>query len=234
MSRDSSSSIESEVSTTASAGTWSPRLSTTTSPSTRVSIGTSDSLPSRTTDTGARSSREIRSSSSFALYSCTKPIMTFATTANKNSKSAQRWYRITTSPHSPSTRLNTVNRCARIILHRVREDLLFCVFTFPAATARSTSAVLSPQDASSAEPLWASAEYSGTKPAVAESAVDVLCGLELMNQYSPSKASGPLPTRSQAAKLIFQSIGSMGIKGNPAPCVFPENTREVGYIPYAE
>jgi hypothetical protein len=36
------------------------------------------------------------------------------------------------------------------------------------------------------------------------------------------------------AKLIFQSIGSVGIKGNPTPCVFPENTREVGYIPYAE
>ena len=125
VSRDSSSSSESEVRTTASAGTWSPRLSTTTSPSTRDSIGTSIIAPSRTAVIGDRSSREIRSSSSLALYSCTKPIITFATTANRKSKSAQRWYRITTRPHSPSTRLNTVNRCARIMLHKVREDLLF-------------------------------------------------------------------------------------------------------------
>ena len=145
VSRDSSRSRPSLVSTTASAGTWSPRLSSTTSSRTSLSRATGTSLPSRRAVAGARRSRAIRSSWRFAENSWVKPITTLAIAAKRKRVSSQEPTRITASPQSPSTRLNMVKRWVRIMVAVEREVALFCVFTDPAEVRSATCSLVRPR-----------------------------------------------------------------------------------------
>lgn len=144
VSRDSSRPSPSAESTTASAGTWSPRLSSRTSSSTISSRGIFTLRPSRSTVAGSRRSRAILSSCRLAEYSCTKPMTTLLSAARQNSRSSHRPSAMITAAHSPSTRLNSVNTWVRMMAHTLRDVVDDAALVSPSSTRSATACELSP------------------------------------------------------------------------------------------
>ena len=109
------------VSTIPSAGTWSPRRSTTASSSRISSRRTSVSAPSRSTCAASWCSSAIRSSFRLAEYSWITPITTLATAARQNTRSNQRPSTMIATAQAPIARLNRVSTCTRRIFQIERE-----------------------------------------------------------------------------------------------------------------
>ena len=105
-----------------SAGTWSPVRSSIRSSSTTSAVGTSISVPSRTTRVVGAFSSASRSSFRLARYSCTMPIAELTTSTSPNSPSASEpVIRISTNS-APRIALNRVNTLVLKITHSERDD----------------------------------------------------------------------------------------------------------------
>ena len=114
------------------------------SSSTTSAVGTSISVPSRSTLVVGEFSRASRSSFRLARYSCTIPIAELTTSTTPNRPSASDPVLRISTNSAPRIALNRVNTLVLKITQSEREDAWLVALVWPRATRSATSADVRP------------------------------------------------------------------------------------------